>query len=162
MWYWTDFLCREHYYLLILAKVMSIYAKQRGGLRLSGYWSCVSVSVLLYRCTLRNADETHREKAIWTLHKNSECCNEILEAALNKTTAARPPTSYLINYPSKTSKTYQVLLEKQGRSHKWRFLADSGTWSCRCWSASKEKYQLYVDTGFSLEDLLRAMDDRDW
>ena len=59
------------------------------------------------------ANETHKEKAIWELHKNVMCCFEqILEATPHKTLAIRPLTSHLTNYPSKTNKPRCALLEK--------------------------------------------------
>ena len=38
---------------------------------------------------------------------------------------------------------------------------DFNTRTCRCWPKGKNLHQLCAERGFSLEDLLGAMDDRD-
>ena len=45
------------------------------------------------------SNETDKEKSRWDLCKNSfDCFEQILEATFHKTTAVRPPTSYLTNH----------------------------------------------------------------
>ena len=57
-------------------------------------------------------------KATWEWHKDTACCFEqILEAAAYKTVAVLSLTSHFTNYPSKTSKTCWVPLEKQGQTY---------------------------------------------
>ena len=52
------------------------------------------------------SNETFREKAKSKLYKNAAyCLEQILEAALHKTTAIRPLTFHLTNHPSKMHKT---------------------------------------------------------
>ena len=47
-----------------------------------------------------DADEAHREKALWQLHKNAASyIEQILEATSHKTAAVQPPTSHLENHP---------------------------------------------------------------
>ena len=58
-------------------------------------------------------NETPGGKAKWKLHKYVVfSLEQILGAALLKTTAVRPLTFHLTNHPSKTSNTCWVLLEK--------------------------------------------------
>ena len=87
------------------------------------FFRAVAVSILLYGCTT------------WTLKKHMEKkldgnYTRMLRISLNKswkqhpheTTAVRLLASHLTNHPSKTNKTCRKLLEKQGRTHKRRFL----------------------------------------
>ena len=53
------------------------------------------VSVLLYRCTVLDANKTHEEKARWELQKNATYCFEqILEETSHKTATLRPLASH--------------------------------------------------------------------
>ena len=48
-----------------------------------------------------DTNKMYGEKAWWQLYKNAASCFEqVLEATLHKTTAARPPTTHHENYPS--------------------------------------------------------------
>ena len=49
---------------------------------------------------------------------------------------------FLTNHSSKTNKICATLLEKQGRS----LFIDSCTWTCHCWSTSKDLYISSVRT----------------
>ena len=50
-----------------------------------------------------DANNTHREKARWELHKNNVCClGQILKAIPNKTAIVWPPTFNETNHLSKT------------------------------------------------------------
>ena len=60
-----------------------------------------------------------------------------------------------------TQMTCGTVLEKQGQTHKRHSLMDSCTWMCHYWSTSKDLHQLCMDTGCSVENLSRAMDDWD-
>ena len=54
--------------------------------------------------------EVLREKEV---HMNdTNCFEQILEEASNRTATVRPPTSLLTEHPSKTNKTCSTLLEK--------------------------------------------------
>ena len=64
------------------------------------------------------ANETHREKSRWELHKNATIYFEQILEATPHETDVRSLTSYLKKHPSKTKKTSGTLLEKQGRTHK--------------------------------------------
>ena len=50
-----------------------------------------------------------------------------MEATPHQTATVRPLTSHLISYPRNTNKTCGTLLEKQGRTYKWRSSLDAGT-----------------------------------
>ena len=52
-------------------------------------------------------------------------------------TAVRPLTSYLKNHPCKTNETCGTQLETQRRTHKWHYSIDHNSWTCQCWSTSK-------------------------
>ena len=66
-----------------------------------------------------DANKMYEKKARWKLHKDTmRCFKQILEAVPNKTTSVWPLTSDRINYPCKMKKTWEVLLEKQGRTYK--------------------------------------------
>ena len=69
------------------------------------------------------------EKAKWELH-NTICFFRILEATLYKTAVVWLPTSDLTNHPCKN--TRQILLEKQGQTHKQHSLMNSYTWTQDC------------------------------
>ena len=63
-----------------------------------------------------DANEMHREKTRWELHKNAASyLEQIPEATPHETTAVQPHTTYFKSYPSNMNKT---LLEKQGQTHK--------------------------------------------
>ena len=67
------------------------------------FFQAVAVSVLQYRCT----SKTFGEKVKWELHKDgASCFEQILEAAPNKTAAARPVSSYFTNYKRKMKKSF--------------------------------------------------------
>ena len=86
-----------------------------------------------------DANKMHREKARWELYKNAERrLEEILEETPHKTAAVWPSASHLTHHSSKINKTYEVLMEKQGQTHKWHSLTDSCTWTCQCWQTSKK------------------------
>ena len=98
--------------------------------------------------------ETPEEKARWDLN----CFEQILEAAPDKTTAARPLTSYLTSHPSKTSKTCfrskdelrsDVLLWTPTHGHTSIF-----------WPAKIYIHQLCADTKCRVEDLPKVMTHR--
>ena len=49
------------------------------------FFQAVDVSVLMYGCTTWTLTKTHREKALWELHKNAAYCFEqIPKAVLHK------------------------------------------------------------------------------
>ena len=64
--------------------------------------------------------------------------------------------SHLKNHPSMTNKIYRTLLEKQGRTHKWRSSIDPPHIA-----DLPRLIQFCADTGCNFEDLLGAMDDRE-
>ena len=66
----------------------------------------------------KDTNEVQREKAWWELHKNATSYFEkILEATPHETTAVRPLTFHLKNYPNKMNNRYCSLLEKPEQSH---------------------------------------------
>ena len=76
---------------------------------------------------------------VMTHIKNVTCCLEkILKTALHKASIVRPPTSHPSNHPSKSNMTCRILLEKFGRTHKWRSLMDIYTWMLQYWPTSKD------------------------
>ena len=80
-----------------------------------------------------------RQKSRWKLYKNAAChLEQILEAKPHKTAATQSLASYLTNHSLNTNKTCRVLLKKQRWTHKWHFLMGSSTWTCQCWSTSKD------------------------
>ena len=88
---------------------------------------CVTNTVWMYNMDSNNM---HREKARFELHKNDTSYREhILEATLYETTSVWPLTSHLSNHPSRTNKTCRTLLEKQGRTYKWRSSMNPYTWT---------------------------------
>ena len=91
--------------------------------------------------------------------KQTSYIEQILEATSHKAALVRLPTSYLY---LKTEKTYRTLLEEYERTHKRRSSMD--LFIVRASVGRQARIylqQLWMDTGFSLENLLRAMDDRD-
>ena len=109
-------------------------------------------------------NEALGEKAWWELNKNAVCCSEyILEVTPYKTAAILPLTTNLTNYPSTMNMTSWTLLEKQGRTHKWRSF--SGFLHLEVSVLAKQqktyKYQLCADTGCRLEDLPKVMANKD-
>ena len=106
-----------------------------------------------------DTNETHGGNARREPHKNAMCYFEqILEAILRKTATVWLLTSYLRNYSNKTNKTGETLLEEFGWTHKWRSAMGPYTWTSQYWTTSHNLFT--SDTGCSLEDLLRAMGDR--
>ena len=88
------------------------------------------------------------------IHKDAACCSEqTREAAPYKTVAVQPLTSHLANHPRKASKTYWVLPEKQGWTQ-----SDILLWTPTQGHTSVGQS---TKTGCHLEDLPRAMADRD-
>ena len=70
-----------------------------------------------------DANNMHKEKARWELHKNATSYFEqILDAATKKPHLYGYFPLISKNYPSKTNKTCETLLEKQAQTHKWRFM----------------------------------------
>ena len=66
-----------------------------------------------------SANKMHREKARWELHKNStNNFEQTPEAAPQETTAVQPFISHFKNYPNKMNTTCDILLKKQGQTHK--------------------------------------------
>ena len=109
-----------------------------------------------------DANQTYWEKAKWELHKNAICYFErILEAAPHKTAAVQPLTSCLANHSSKTKKhagscwrskdkyISNILLRTPTHGHTGLGQA-----------ARIYLYQLCVESGWSLESLLGALNDR--
>ena len=88
---------------------------------------------------------------------------QVLEVAPHKAEAVRPPTTH--------HKTIQVRLTRHA-GHFWKswdeLMSDILLWTqLHRWakagrSARTYIQQVYFDTGYSLEDLPGAMDDRDW
>ena len=76
-----------------------------------------------------DAKKRIEKKARLELHKNAK---QILEIAV-----VESPTSYLKTHPNKTNKTCGALLEKQGRTPKWRSPMDAFIWRCQCWPTNK-------------------------
>ena len=106
-----------------------------------GFCQAVAVPILLYGCTT------------WTLTKRVEKklnrnYTRLLRAILYKswkqhpleTIAVQPLTSHLKNHPNQTNKTCGTLLEKQGRTHKWRSSMDPFTWTCQSWPTNKNLF----------------------
>ena len=123
--------------------------------------SCSHISIIVWLQHL-DSNKMPGEKARWELHKNAACCFEqILEAAPYKTAVVRPLTSYLINHPSKTSKTCCALLKKD------KLMSNVLLWTHTHGLTSVGRpaktyiHQLCADTGCHQEDLPRAMTDRD-
>ena len=105
-----------------------------------------------------DANETNGEKATWGLHKNTKCCFEqLLEAAPNKTSTH---TSCLTQVRRKR------YVDHCKRS-KAELITDVLLWTpkygCACVSqvATTYTFQFCADTGCSLQDLPRVMDNRD-
>ena len=120
-------------------------------------WGCFNNIVPVH---YMDANKTHGENGRWELQKNAICYFEqILQTTLYKTVAVPPLSSHLTNHPSKTNKTCW-------RS-KVKLIRDVLLWTLTHGWASVNRpaktylHHLCVDTGCSLEDLLRAMDDKD-
>ena len=123
--------------------------------------SCGRVNTTIWMHHMKT-DTAYREKARQQLHKNATSyTEEILEVISNKTADVGPLTSHLNNHTNKTNKTCRTLLEKKGWTHKWLSSMDHFRRTSRCWTTSQNLQQLWTDTECSLEDQLRAMDDRD-
>ena len=117
------------------------------------FFQAVAVSILLDGCTTW----TLWRKAWWQLNKNTA---SYIEATPHKTTAVRSPTM----------KTIKVRRSRHA-GHCWRskdkLMSDILLWTPSHKRAKVERpainyiQQLCADTGCSLDDLLRAMDNRD-
>ena len=73
-------------------------------------------------------------------------------------------TSHFKTHSSKMNKGCKTLLEKQGQIRKWNSSIDLYTHR-RAWVSRLARtylHQLCADTAYSFEDLLGAMDDRNW
>ena len=106
------------------------------------YYTCKVSTIWVF---LLDFNETLRGKFKWETCKNFAWCFELIEeAATLKTVAVRPLASY-----------YYVALVG------WtRHLSFAGH---QCWPTRKNLYQLYADTGCSLEDQQREiMDGEEW
>ena len=91
---------------------------------------CVNSTVWMHHM---DADKGYREKARRELHKNvTSHIDQILEAIYHETEAVRPPTSYFCSHPSEMNKACRTMLEKQGRTHKWRSPMEPCTRTCQC------------------------------
>ena len=108
-----------------------------------------------------DVDWAFREKAWRQSQKNATSC-------IKKSWKQHPTKQQLYGYRPPISKTIQVrricwtLLQKSGRTHKWRspWTSSHGLASVG-WPARTYLHQLCADTGCSLEDRLGVMDDRD-
>ena len=84
---------------------------------------------------------------------------QILEAIPDKTTTVQPFTSHLTNHPIKMNKTYRAL--------NYKLISGILLWTPAHghtnigWPARTYIYQLSADTGCSLEDLLKRMEEWD-
>ena len=86
------------------------------------------------------------------MHKDAKSyIKQILETTSQKTAAVRPLITNLESHPNLANKTCWTLLTDLGRTHNRRVGRSSRTY----------QQQLCTDTGFSQEDLLEAMNDRD-
>ena len=127
------------------------------------FFQAVVVSILLYRCTT------------WTLTKRMEKkfdgnYTRMLRAVLNKFWRQHPTKQQLYNYQPPITMTIQVRRTRPAE-HCWRswdeLISDILLWTSSHgrakvgWPASTFIQQLCADTGCSLEDLLRVMDDRE-
>ena len=117
--------------------------------------------LLCHKTTNQPTNKTHWEKAWWELHKNAlYCVEQILEKTPHKTATVQPLASHLTNNSSKTSKTYWVLLEKQGQ----KLMNNVLWWTPAHTSVSQpaKTYlpQLCADKRCSLENLPEVMEDR--
>ena len=75
------------------------------------------------------SDKMDGEKAWRQLHKNAvNNFKHVLEATPHKAAAVQPTTAHHENYQSLTNQICRILLEKQGRAHKWCSPVDHFTW----------------------------------
>ena len=103
-------------------------------------------------------DKTHREKARWEVQKNATSyIKQTLKTTPYETIAVRPFNSHLKIHPSKTNKTILRLLEWRNKDELrsevllWTSVGGPRTYL----------HHLKADTGCTLKDLPRAMDNRD-
>ena len=143
---------------------MSTYLKGRRGQLLTGYrlykslinpiklngifpiCRCVYNTVRMHHM---DPNKTHRVKARWKLHKN---VTSYLEATPHETTTYFPSQK-----PSKTNKHVAHCWKSKGVLI-WTPIRGRAS---ICRSARIFLRKLFVDTGYSLEVLPKAMDDRD-
>ena len=96
-----------------------------------------------------DANKTHREKGIWEIHKNVTSYFEpILETVPHETTALRLQIYPLKNYPRRTRHAGYCWIIKDKRASDDRL-------------ARTYLYQHCANTGSSLENLPKAMDNSD-
>ena len=156
---------------------MSTNVSWRHELLLTGYWQyknlindkikcdffqVVAVSVLLYGCTTWIIMKCLKKK----LNGNY---TKMLCAVLNKSWKQHPTKQQLYGYLAPISQTIQVR-QTTYRAYYWKWkdehhmrhsLMNPYIWMCQCWPTNKGLHQLCAATGCRLEDLPRAMDNRD-
>ena len=115
------------------------------------------MAILLYGCTT------------WTLTKHMERkldgnCTRMLWAVLNKSWRQNPIKQQQYGHLPSISKTIQIRQARHG-GHYWRsmgeLISDVPLWTPSHGQARVGLEQCYTDTGCSMEDLPRAMDNRD-
>ena len=126
------------------------------------FFQAAVVSILLYGCTTwtltkrlekkLDGNYTRMLRAIWMSPGGNT----------HKAPTIRPPASHHENYPIWTNQTCRILLEKQGRDHKWWTPMDPVYGRAKAgrpaWTYIQ---QLCEDTGCSSEDLPKSMNDRE-
>ena len=124
------------------------------------FFQAAVISILLYGCTT------------WTLAKPmlDGSCTRMLQAVLNKSWRQHPTKQQLYRHLLPISKTIQTRWARHV-GHCWinkdKLISNVLLWtlSHRCarvvWPAITYLQQLCSDTGCRMEDLLRAIDDRD-
>ena len=127
------------------------------------FFLAVVMPVLLYGCTT------------WTLMKHIEKkldgnCTRMLQTVMNKSCKRHPTKQQLFGHLPPISKTIQIRWTRQAE-HCWRskneLKSDVLLWTPSHRQASAGQpartylQQLCADTGCSLDDLLKAMDNRD-
>ena len=91
----------------------------------------------------------------------TSCIEQILKAASHKATAVQPPTTRLKNIKIRRARHTGQCRENMGV-----LISDVLLWTPSngraivWWPARTSQQQLYTDTGYSMEDLPRVMDDR--
>ena len=122
--------------------------------------SCVSTATWMHHM---DTDKAYGEKAWWQLHKNTtSCIEQILEATSHKTASGWSPTTYHENHPNEMNQTCGTLVRSKDK-----FISNVLPWTPSHrqakigWPASTYHQQFCTDTGFSLKDLPRVMDDRE-
>ena len=146
-------------------------AQSDGAVEYTNYISVAVVSILLYRCTTSTLNKRIEKNSYFGCHKKLDGnCTRMLRGIVNKSEKQNPTKQQLFGHQPPISKSIQVRrIIHEG--HRWRrkkqLVSDILPWTPSHGRASDRRQtktylqELCMDTGYHLEDLPEAMDNRD-